>query len=56
MIAKYTKKYKSVVFKKDEKVLVQLRSKGGKGATKRRFVVEGQVTKNVKELKTIGYY
>ena len=43
MIEKYKKKYKSVVFKKDEKVLVRLKSKGGKGALKRRFVVEGKV-------------
>ena len=45
MIAKYKKKYKSVVFKKDEKVLVGLTSKGGKGAPKRRFVVEEKVIK-----------
>ena len=31
------------MFKKDEKVLVRLRSKEGKGASKRRFVVEGKV-------------
>ena len=48
MIAKYKKKYKSVVFKKDKKVLVRLRSKGGKSAPKRRFVVEGKVIKKSK--------
>ena len=55
-IAKYKKKYKSVVFKKDEKVLVRLKSKGGKGAPKRHFVVEGKVIKNVKQLKSIRYH
>ena len=45
MIAKYKKKYKSAVFKEDEKVLVRLPSKGGKGAPKRRFVVERKVIK-----------
>ena len=45
MIAKYKKKHKSVVFKKIEKVLIQLRSKGGKSAPKRGFVVEGKVIK-----------
>ena len=56
MIAKYKKKYKSVVFKKYEKVLVRLRSKGGKGPPKRRFVDEGKVIKKVKQLKTIRYH
>ena len=45
IIAKYKKRYKSVVFKKDEKVLVRLSSKGGKGTPKRRFVVEGKIIK-----------
>ena len=45
MIGKYKKKFKSVVFKKGKKVLVRLRSKGGKDAPKRRFVVEGKVIK-----------
>ena len=43
MIPKYKKNYKSAMFKKDEKVLVWLRSKEGKGASKRRIVVEGKV-------------
>ena len=33
------------MFKKDEKVLVSLRTKGGNGALKRSFVVEGKVIK-----------
>ena len=33
------------MFKKNEKVLVWLRTKGGNGALKRRFVVEGKVIK-----------
>ena len=45
IIAKYKKKYKSVLFKKDEKVLVRLRSMRGKGVPKRRFVAEGKVIK-----------
>ena len=36
------------MFKKDEKVSVRLRSKGGKGAPKRRFVVEEKVIKKSK--------
>ena len=56
MIAKHKKKYKYIVFKIDEKVLVRVRSKGAKGAPKSRFVVEGKVTKKVKELKTIRYH
>ena len=45
IIAKYKKKYKSVVFKKDEKVLVRLRSKGGKGTPERRFVIKRKIIK-----------
>ena len=51
IIAKYKKKYKSVVFKKDEKVLVRLRSKGGKGTSKRRFVVEGKIIKKSERIE-----
>ena len=47
---------KSVVLKKDEKVLVRLRPNGGKRAPKRRFVVQGKVIKKVKELETIKYH
>ena len=50
---KIYKKCKSLVFKKDEKVLVWLRTKGGNSALKRRFVVEGKVIKKSK--KTENY-
>ena len=43
------------MFKKDEKFLVQMRSKGGEGAPNKRFLVEEKVIKKVKELKTIRY-
>ena len=45
IIAKYKKKQKSVVFKRNEKLSVRLRSKGGKGALNRRFVAKGKVIK-----------
>ena len=45
IIAKYKKKYKSVVFKKDEKVLVRLRPKGEKCTPERRFVIERKIIK-----------
>ena len=40
--AKYKKKYKSAVFEKDEKVLVRLRSEGGKVVPKTLFFVKGR--------------
>ena len=43
--------YKSAVFKKDEKILVWLRSKGGKGAPKRRFVIEREVITKLERAK-----